>query len=903
MAAGQGLQPRAAVVKPAHTVLEAYHRTDVIQVKFRDDAPVRLRGGALTDLGTGVLDEARDVLAALTGVTWQPLIAAAEPDLEDLRQAAQRNLGRGVADFRVWFRAFLPPHLGAEEAIDALNGLECVELAEPVQEAAPLPIPPLFANEQPYLNAGPVGAGAYPTWEHLGIRGINVNVVDIEFGWEIFHQDLPTVNLIQAGDPPLTQAEEDHGTATLGVLGALDNNFGTTGMAPQATLGFAAARVGGVVNIPPAITTSALNTQPGDIILIELQIAGPAACGTPCSPLGLPPCDCSAGTAWVPVEWDLASYNAIVAAAGAGRIVIEPAGNGAQNLDAAIYQTGNGGHWPFLAQNDSGAIMVGAGMPPIIHGGLDLDRSRICCSNYGSRVDVQGQGWKVFSTGYGDWHAEASGQLDYTDDYAGTSSAAATIAGAAALVQSAFKWFNNSNVLSPAGMRQVLINSGSAQQSAVNNSFPATQNIGPRPDASIAILLAVGGCLPLYDTTVGNPGLPDNVIDLLSFNDGSGNKLFASGRFEMTPPNGHVAEWDGTSWSSVGVDPFVGNFVNALEVYDDGSGPQLYAGGGGGSFGGVSVWDGSAWTKIGDMDGWVLALEVFNGELYAGGRFSNVLAGGPAASRIARWNGTSWSAVGSGMNDDVLALHVHDDGGGPDLYAGGAFTTAGGTSADRMARWNGTAWSAVGSGMNDGDVRALGSFDDGGGMKLYAGGTFTTPSNPSHIAAWDGAQWATVGPGTTQDGVFSNVFDMTTFDDGTGEALFIAGAFRDVTGAWSRGVTKWDGTRYWPLGDGVSGDAEAIVVHDDGTGPALYAGGAFQAAWDLLASRVVEWGGCSPPPCPGDTDGNGSVSVTDFLALLAAWGPNYGHPADLNNDGVVNVIDFLGLIANWGPCP
>jgi hypothetical protein len=552
MAAGQGLQPRAAVVKPAHTVLEAYHRTDVIQVKFRDDAPVRLRGGALTDLGTGVLDEARDVLAALTGVTWQPLIAAAEPDLEDLRQAAQRNLGRGVADFRVWFRAFLPPHLGAEEAIDALNGLECVELAEPVQEAAPLPIPPLFANEQPYLNAGPVGAGAYPTWEHLGIRGINVNVVDIEFGWEIFHQDLPTVNLIQAGDPPLTQAEEDHGTATLGVLGALDNNFGTTGMAPQATLGFAAARVGGVV---------------------------------------------SAGTAWVPVEWDLASYNAIVAAAGAGRIVIEPAGNGAQNLDAAIYQTGNGGHWPFLAQNDSGAIMVGAGMPPIIHGGLDLDRSRICCSNYGSRVDVQGQGWKVFSTGYGDWHAEASGQLDYTDDYAGTSSAAATIAGAAALVQSAFKWFNNSNVLSPAGMRQVLINSGSAQQSAVNNSFPATQNIGPRPDASIAILLAVGGCLPLYDTTVGNPGLPDNVIDLLSFNDGSGNKLFASGRFEMTPPNGHVAEWDGTSWSSVGVDPFVGNFVNALEVYDDGSGPQLYAGGGGGSFGGVSVWDGSAWTR------------------------------------------------------------------------------------------------------------------------------------------------------------------------------------------------------------------------------------------------------------------------------------------------------------------
>jgi hypothetical protein len=55
--------------------------------------------------------------------------------------------------------------------------------------------------------------------------------------------------------------------------------------------------------------------------------------------------------------------------------------------------------------------------------------------------------------------------------------------------------------------------------------------------------------------------------------------------------------------------------------------------------------------------------------------------------------------------------------------------------------------------------------------------------------------------------------------------------------------------------------------------------------------------------CPADLDGDGQVGVTDFLDLLAAWGPNPGHPADLDGDGQVGVTDFLDLLAAWGPCP
>ena len=60
--------------------------------------------------------------------------------------------------------------------------------------------------------------------------------------------------------------------------------------------------------------------------------------------------------------------------------------------------------------------------------------------------------------------------------------------------------------------------------------------------------------------------------------------------------------------------------------------------------------------------------------------------------------------------------------------------------------------------------------------------------------------------------------------------------------------------------------------------------------------------------CIGDTNTDGSVNVTDLLALLAGWGPNPGHPGDITGpgdvpDGTVNVIDLLALLAAWGACP
>ncbi len=68
-----------------------------------------------------------------------------------------------------------------------------------------------------------------------------------------------------------------------------------------------------------------------------------------------------------------------------------------------------------------------------------------------------------------------------------------------------------------------------------------------------------------------------------------------------------------------------------------------------------------------------------SGNLYIGGGFTVV--GDTNANNVAKWNGSRWSALGSGMNGPVLALAVS----GANVYAGGSFTNAGGSAANYVA--------------------------------------------------------------------------------------------------------------------------------------------------------------------------------------------------------------------------
>jgi hypothetical protein len=163
------------------------------------------------------------------------------------------------------------------------------------------------------------------------------------------------------------------------------------------------------------------------------------------------------------------------------------------------------------------------------------------------------------------------------------------------------------------------------------------------------------------------------------------------------------------------------------------------------------------------MNSVVRALAVSGSDVYAGGKFTN--AGGSAANSIAKWDGSSWSALGSGMNGLVSALAVS----GSNIYAGGDFTTAGGSPANYIAEWNGSSWSALGSGMNS-VVRALAV----SGSDVYAGGYFTTAggSPANHIAKWNGSSWSALGSGIGP-GSYDHVSALAL----SGSSLYVGGDF------------------------------------------------------------------------------------------------------------------------------
>jgi hypothetical protein len=245
------------------------------------------------------------------------------------------------------------------------------------------------------------------------------------------------------------------------------------------------------------------------------------------------------------------------------------------------------------------------------------------------------------------------------------------------------------------------------------------------------------------------------------FDDGSGPALYVGGDFDTAGgvSVNHIARWDGTAWvplsgpSGTGT----GSDVYALAVFDDGSGLALYAGGafsiaGGVTVNGIARWDGSQWSALSGpagtgVIGSVNALAVFDDgtgpALYAGGQIGT--AGGLTVNNIARWDGSQWSALSgpaaTGVTGRINALAAFDDGPGWALYAGGWLETAGGVTVSHIARWDGRAWSALGTGVEGGyfpELYALSAFDDGTGPILYVGGWFTTAGGlpVSNIAAW-----------------------------------------------------------------------------------------------------------------------------------------------------------------------
>lgn len=307
-------------------------------------------------------------------------------------------------------------------------------------------------------------------------------------------------------------------------------------------------------------------------------------------------------------------------------------------------------------------------------------------------------------------------------------------------------------------------------------------------------------------------------------------------------------------WESLGL-----SGVDAwdIEVENIGSGPRLFVA----VDEAVGYWTGTTWGLVGGQgfDNTVSCVGSYGSpgsgaaELYAGGVFAYTSQTQWQVRRIARLVNGAWTDVGGGLpanSGNVYALTRFDDGTGLKLYVGGGFLTASwsGLSSNGIVTWNGTAWAGVGGGLTGGGINAMCVFDDGTGPALFVTGGFTmagtTPANS--IAKWDGSTWTALGSGLEYNGALGGGMDMTVFDDGTGPALYVAGAIDHAGGVAVNGIARWNGAN-WSALPGTplnpSFFTRSIAVHDDGTGPALYLG--FISAWlgSGLVRGVARWDG------------------------------------------------------------
>lgn len=423
---------------------------------------------------------------------------------------------------------------------------------------------------------------------------------------------------------------------------------------------------------------------------------------------------------------------------------------------------------------------------------------------------------------------------------------------------------------------------------------------------------------------------PVGVYDLHAFRDKNGSRLYAAGISYGFPPGGvHTfLEWNGVEWKGAGR---ANDFGIRLTSFDDGSGPALYAAGGfdiidsrktscvarrkdggwsglgngtggihdmaqfdpgtgaslfiGGSLyhtgvmdvNGIAQWLGYAWSDVGggvtlfgDFPGYLYSLTVFDDgtgpALYVGGWFDQ--AGGAPASNIAKWDGHAWSPVGGGTDGIVTRLHVHDDGSAPALYVTGQFDQVGDISANRIARWDGKCWSTLGDGLTGGGPSggafptSMTTYDDGDGPALIVAGEFAMAggSPAQNIARWKDGAWTAMGAGISGDnGV--GVYSMTPFGPGDNKELYIGGYFTQAGNAQAIGIARWDGKEWHAVDGGVNGYVLELHVLEASEAPTLLVAGTFDYAGDTPVSHIAQWDGLNWTAFDGGVSGGEAPGV------------------------------------------
>jgi len=233
-----------------------------------------------------------------------------------------------------------------------------------------------------------------------------------------------------------------------------------------------------------------------------------------------------------------------------------------------------------------------------------------------------------------------------------------------------------------------------------------------------------------------------------------------------------VARWDGSEWHTMG-SGFAGE-VYGFAVYGD----WLYACGFFTTdpdnlyeYEGIARWTGNAWSPVIDYDpdSWgaeVYDMLVYNNELYI---TNHSMIGFDQYTRVSKFNGIEWTdlpgyfTIGDNQGR-IFTLDIYND----QIVAGGWFDAIDGEPVKSVARFSGSGWESMGmvsSGANDRVNKLLQVGDD-----LYAGGIFFDPLSTT-LQKYDGENWSLYQ--MDEEWTTWEIMDLMVYEN----ELFASGAF------------------------------------------------------------------------------------------------------------------------------
>ena len=270
--------------------------------------------------------------------------------------------------------------------------------------------------------------------------------------------------------------------------------------------------------------------------------------------------------------------------------------------------------------------------------------------------------------------------------------------------------------------------------------------------------------------------------------------------------------------------------------------------------GSIAYWDGQNFGTFGaGVEGEIIALAVYNGDLIAGGSFNK--AGNIDVNNIARWDGQQWHALGNGVYDivsgsayGVQEMVVWND----KLYVVGDFSHAGDNLlVNYVACWDGISWSDLEGGMtlngedftgmrgcavHDDMVVVVGAFD-------WAGTT-----EAINVAGWDGSMWHAFPPGPNPIGGFLNLRQAAHSVKSYNNFLYVGADFTNTAGNTAKALAVWRNNEWQAVDGGLyGGDLFGPVIYDmsvvplNDTTQSLLMGGLFEFANGMLTDNVARY--------------------------------------------------------------